>query len=59
MNWNGLIELIAEYESDTFSASASDLTSEEVELIAKRLLDNVESNLDGVTISAYLDEIRE
>lgn len=53
-----LVVLIREYESDTFSAEDSKITLGESQLIAAKLIDRIEDHLDGVTISAILDEIR-
>lgn len=54
-----LMNLIREYESDTFSADGSNLKSWEADQIAAKLIDQIEDHLDGVRLSAILDEIRE
>lgn len=54
-----LADQIKDYESDTFSASGSEITDEEAVATAEQLLDwwN-EKNLDGVSIDAALFEVR-
>lgn len=60
-----LLATVAEYESDTFSASASKLTEEEADTITialishalQRLIDT--DTLDGVRLSEELENIRE
>lgn len=60
-----LRDMIAEYESDTFSASSSEVTEEEIDTIAEILISNAiqkmidTETLDGVRLSAELEEIRE
>jgi hypothetical protein len=54
-----LVDFIEHYESDTFSASGSDITHHEAELVAERLImDLIENEIDGVQISADLFDIR-
>jgi hypothetical protein len=62
-----LVNIIKEYESDTFSASFEDLTNQEAEMLARRLFirlceiaeEGGTMRVDGDVLSAYLDELRE
>ena len=55
-----LLQDIREYESDTFSASTSGITDNEVILVAEKLIDGWSDNhLDGVSIDSVLYDIRE
>lgn len=50
---------IFEYESDTFSAEGSEITADETETVARKILYSfAENNLDGVLINNLLTEIR-
>jgi len=59
-----LVEYVADYESDTFSASGEELTKEEAVKIATTLVENNIQNmldgmrLDGVMISSILEDLR-
>lgn len=54
-----LVKEIVEYESDTFSASSSEITTEEADKVAHELVANWKMNyLDGVQIDTFLDKIR-
>ncbi len=63
-NVTRLVDTVREYESDTFSASACELTDDEafaitVSLINHALENLIElKNLDGVRLSEELDELR-
>lgn len=59
MKWNDFVEEILTYESDTFSAEGSKITRIEAEQVAEKMLDSFERHLDGVSIDAYLEEIRD
>lgn len=52
-----LLQVIREYESDTFSADGSGLKDYEAEQIAAHLIDGIEEHLDGVRLSAILDDV--
>jgi hypothetical protein len=45
-----LVDNILNYESDTFSASAAQLTKDEAEEVAVRLIQSIEIDLDGVRL---------
>jgi hypothetical protein len=61
-----LIDIISEYESDTFNAKGLALTSEEAKEIAERLLERLcqivaeggTLRCDGDVLADYLDGIR-
>ncbi len=60
LSYAEFLEVIGEYESDTFSASGNKLTQEETKEIAQRCLSLFKDNyLDGILISEFLEEIRE
>lgn len=60
LTWHGFIKELENYESDTFSASNSAITNEEAHRVAEFLLNKWSSNhLDGVTIDAILEELRD
>lgn len=52
-----LVNLLLEYESDTFSAMGSNLKPKQARRIAAKLIDGIEDELDGVTIAAHLEEL--
>ena len=62
-----MLEGIKEYESDTFSASRSDISQEEVETIATNLISDKFFNqkkssgsfIDGILLADMLSEIRD
>jgi hypothetical protein len=62
-----MLEGIKEYESDTFSASGSHLTHDEVETIATNLIldkffnqkKSPGSSIDGILLADMLSEIRD
>lgn len=60
-----LFSTILHYESDTFSASGSELCRQEALLIADKLVckaiqDLIDTNtMDGIAISSVLEELRE
>lgn len=60
-----LLDTVSEYEADTFSASASNLTKQEAGLITIALIDHALTELieletlDGVRLTEELDNIRE
>ena len=54
-----LHKIVREYESDTFSADSSGLREYEIDQIIAALINGIEEHLDGVRLSAILDEIRE
>lgn len=54
-----LFQLIEQYESDTFRASGSEINLSEIDEVAVKLIDGIEEHLDGVRLSAILNEIRE
>ena len=57
--FEGFIEQIMEYESDTFSASASQITPDEARDVARVILAIwIDDHLDGVRIDAVLDGLR-
>lgn len=60
---NQMIQMIQEYESDTFSASQEELTKEQaqaiLELFLLDFLDELDSNIDGILIQQKYDEILE
>ena len=59
MKFEDLVKHIKEYESDTFSAEGSEITQEEAEKVAERLIGVwVDENLDGVSIDSVLADIR-
>lgn len=64
VKFNELLNIIAEYESDTFSAIGSRLTIEEAEEVAYKLLIPSINRLiegdtmDGLMITEVLEEIR-
>ena len=53
-----LRRLVREYESDTFSASGAKLTVDELDQIVATLINGIEDDLDGMRLSAILDDIR-
>ena len=60
---NRLMQHIRVYESDTFSASASDMTDVECLMVCEALIHQVVTTmiggaLDGVGLTAILDDIR-
>ena len=58
---NGLLKIVQNYESDTFSAEGSKMTNRQARLVVARLIRNIgdpTGHLDGVTLSSTLDEIR-
>lgn len=59
MTFKQFVEMICEYESDTFSAEGSQITEDEAIKVAEKYLDSVEAHIDGVGIDARLDEVRE
>lgn len=61
-----LVDTIKEYESDTFSASEMELTDDEAEQIACRMIYadikhriDMDTIMDGLMISEELDNIRD
>ena len=54
-----LIHYVKTYQSDTFDADASALTRGEAKRIVAELIGQIEDQLDGVRLTALLDEIRE
>lgn len=57
--FNILVEYIEEYESDTFSASGSQITHEEATRIADTLIQMwMDRHIDGVILDELLDDIR-
>ena len=53
-------DLISDYESDTFSASGSEITPAEAIEVAQRILAVwIDDRLDGVIIDGTLAEVRE
>ena len=58
-----MIQMIQEYESDTFSASQEALTKEQAQAILELFLldfmDKLDSNIDGILIQQKYDEILE
>jgi hypothetical protein len=55
-----LADEIMKYESDTFSASGSEITLEEAEELSQMIItDWIENQLDGITISDALSTLRE
>lgn len=56
----GLEEYIREYESNTFSASGSEITSKEIRRVAEKCINwFVENRLDGVIRDDFLSDIRD
>ncbi len=54
-----LRQAILDYESDTFSASGSQITVLEAEKVADEIIANwIDKYLDGVTINVFLDKVR-
>jgi len=59
MKFSELVEHIKEYESDTFSASCSNLTDEEAIKLAERCIDFfINHDLDGIKLDNWLYHIR-
>lgn len=59
MKWVQFIDVIRDYESDTFSASGSEISLAEAEKVAEELLANwTDKYLDGVSIDVFLDKVR-
>lgn len=57
-----IISDISNYESDTFTAYGEKLTPAEARALAERLIQSriaIGENVDGVTLSVMLDEIRQ
>lgn len=57
-----LIEEIRSYESDTFSAEGSEITLDEAQSVAVKLINRIygdDSSLDGILLSSILEDIRE
>lgn len=60
LTFMGLCQIIEGYESDTFSATESEITNEEIRRVAYRCLNwLVENRLDGVMLDNFLADIRE
>lgn len=60
MKFEQFVEIIGEYESDTFSAQGSQITPEEAREVAEVILATwVDDHLDGVRIDAVLDGLRD
>lgn len=53
-----LHKIVRKYESDTFSADGSRLRDYEIDQIIAALINGIEDHLDGVRLTAILDEIR-
>ncbi len=59
MKWIQFIDIIRDYESDTFSGSGSGISLAEAERVAEELLANwMDKHLDGVQIDVFLDKVR-
>lgn len=59
-----LIKTLMEYESDTFSATASNITRKEAEAVADRFIDwlfyqFIYDRLDGIRIAGELEAVRD
>lgn len=57
-----IVSDISNYESDTFTTYGDKLTPAEARAIAERLITSrvdIGENVDGVTLSVILDEIRQ
>lgn len=52
-----LIEYILHYESDTFSPSVSNMDETKAEAIAALLIEQLMDDLDGVTLTAYSNQL--
>ncbi len=65
LKYHELIDVVREYESDTFSASGSKLKRGEAKKIAEKLVvEDIQSRIDmermdGLDITDLLEEIRE
>ena len=59
MNYAIFLDKIQRYESDTFSGSAELITNEEKIKMGDKLLDVFFGEIDGVVLSAILDEVRQ
>jgi hypothetical protein len=60
MTFKEFVSEIETYESDTFSATSSKINRAEAKKVAEKILGRlVNAHLDGVLISAYLEDIRD
>lgn len=60
MRLSSLVVGVKTYESDTFSAEGSKITSREAQEVVIKLLNHWENNhLDGAIIDSFLYDIRE
>lgn len=59
LGFGQFVDVIKDYESDTFSAEGSEITATEAQQVACRLINwLVENRLDGVMIDGMLSDIR-
>ena len=59
LGFGQFVDMIREYESDTFSAEGSEITPTEAQQVAYRLINGwAEEHLDGVSIDHILYDIR-
>ena len=59
MPFTQLVQEIKEYESDTFSAEANQLTDEEAEHLAEKCIRHfVLNHMDGVMLTNFLYDMR-
>lgn len=59
LGFGQFVDVIKEYESNTFSAEGSEITPTEAQQVACRLLKAwSDDHLDGVMIGGYLSDIR-